>query len=87
MINISFIIGSGLCAKKCGFIVYLNATADCIYERTKSAQHRPLLNVSNPRDVISSLLKIRDPLYRAIANIVIDVNDLTIDEIVDTIIK
>jgi shikimate kinase len=43
-----------------------------LWERTRHDRNRPLLQVPNPRERIESLYRERDPLYRAVADIVID---------------
>lgn len=54
-----------------GFVVYLCATLEQLVERTRRDRQRPLLQVDNPRDVLSSLLEQRDPLYREVADLVV----------------
>lgn len=53
-----------------GLIVYLAVPADVLYERTLLDTKRPLLQVANRREVIDDLVTQRDPLYRAVADIV-----------------
>ena len=57
---------------KSGFVVYLNVPAQVLFERTRRDRNRPLLQVEDPRARIESLHTQRDPLYREIADIVID---------------
>lgn len=68
-----------------GFVVYLKASVDCIYTRTKNSTHRPLLNVPNKKEVISTNLDQRDSLYNTTSDFTIDVDNLTISQIVDKI--
>lgn len=55
-----------------GFVVYLHATVDEQVRRTRRDQRRPLLQTGNPEAVLRSLMAIRDPLYREIADHIIE---------------
>ncbi len=68
-----------------GIMVCLSATPEVIYERIKHEPHRPLLNVSNPKERIQKLLNQRAHFY-AKADYTIDTSELTIDEVVNEII-
>ena len=70
--------------KSGGVIFCLVATPDRIFERTKWHIHRPLLNVSDPKEKISELLAKRAEYY-ARADYRIDTTDLTVDGVVDKI--
>lgn len=54
-----------------GFVVYLFATVDQQVARTAKDRNRPLLQQSDPRQVLSDLFAVRDPLYREIADLVV----------------
>ncbi|MCB1667555.1 MAG: shikimate kinase AroK [Porticoccaceae bacterium] len=54
-----------------GLVVYLCATLDQLVDRTSRDRKRPLLQVDNPREVLAKLLKTRDPLYRQVADLVV----------------
>ena len=55
-----------------GPVVYLQATPELIYLRTRHDTSRPLLQVADPLGRIRSLVSHRDPLYREVADIVIE---------------
>ena len=56
--------------RKHGVVVYLMATISQQVERTKRDQKRPLLkDVADPRSKLTSLMEMREPLYREIADI------------------
>lgn len=57
-----------------GIVVYLNVPPRVLWERTRHDRSRPLLQVPNPRERIETLYRERDPLYREVADIVIDGN-------------
>lgn len=55
-----------------GLVVYLQATPELIYSRTRHDSSRPLLQVVDPLGRIKNLAWQRDPLYREVADIVIE---------------
>ncbi|MFK7829630.1 MAG: shikimate kinase AroK [Congregibacter sp.] len=55
-----------------GYVVYLHATLDEQLRRTRNDRGRPLLNTDDPEQVLRDLMAVRDPLYRDIADHVID---------------
>lgn len=55
-----------------GFVVYLHASIEQQIARTERTDHRPLLQGADRREVLERLLAIRDPLYREIADLVIE---------------
>lgn len=55
-----------------GLVIYLYATVDQQIERTRFSKQRPLLNTDNPRERLESLMAVRDPLYREVADIVFE---------------
>lgn len=63
-----------------GILIYLSATAETIYERVKSKDKRPLLNVKNPKSRINELFKERKSLYAQADHTVITDNK-TVDEV------
>lgn len=55
-----------------GFVVYLHAPVELLFARTKNDKGRPLLQVADPLARIRSLVERRDPLYREIADLVVE---------------
>ncbi len=55
-----------------GFVVYLHCPVDKQMERTHKDSNRPLLNTDNPRQKLQDLFGIREPIYRSLADLVID---------------
>ncbi len=55
-----------------GIVVYLHASVNEQVKRTAKDKKRPLLQNANPRKVLGELMAKRDPLYRELANIVVD---------------
>jgi shikimate kinase len=55
-----------------GTVIYLHATVDEQVRRTNRDRKRPLLQTGDPVQVLAELMAVRDPLYREVADIVID---------------
>jgi len=55
-----------------GTVAYLHALPEMLRERTRRSQHRPLLNTADPVARLAELYAVRDPLYRGIAECVIE---------------
>lgn len=55
-----------------GFVVYLFATVDEQVKRTRRDRGRPLLQKGDPEEILRSLMAARDPLYREIADHIIE---------------
>ena len=55
-----------------GSVVYLHAQPDDLYERVRHDRNRPLLATADPLARLRALYAERDPLYRSIADVVID---------------
>lgn len=70
--------------KRNGIVFYLSAPVDFLFEQIKGYEHRPLMNVDDPKAKIEEMLKVRDPLYRQ-ADHVIDSDQKSIDQIVEDI--
>lgn len=55
-----------------GTVVYLHVAPRLLFERTRLDPNRPLLQVADPMKKIEELFAERDPLYRQVADIVIN---------------
>ena len=55
-----------------GFVIYLRAPADLLYQRTSRDRGRPMLYAKDPHKRIDELLAARDPLYREVADLILD---------------
>jgi shikimate kinase len=58
--------------KERGRSVYLHAPLDTLVERTARDRNRPLLQQGDRRQTLENLMKIREPLYREVADLVIE---------------
>lgn len=54
-----------------GIVIYLKASVHDLWLRTRHDRNRPLLQTGDPRAKLTELYNQRDPLYREIADIVI----------------
>ena len=73
--------------KKLGKVVYLKASAETIYERLKYDDTRPLLKCDDPLSRIKELMAQRESIYEESADIVIETDGKTPQEITDLIVK
>lgn len=55
-----------------GFVAYLHARPEDLYERVRHDRNRPLLATPDPLGRLRELYVQRDPLYREIADVVVD---------------
>lgn len=62
-------------------VVWLRARPETLAGRAGSSLHRPLLD-EDPAGVLERLDAIRRPLYEEVADVVIDVDDLTSEQVV-----
>lgn len=70
-----------------GRVVYLRATVDQQLARTARDHNRPLLQTDDPRARLESLLAARDPLYREIADLVIETDKRSVQSVVQEILR
>lgn len=55
-----------------GTVVYLRASVDELWNRTRHDKNRPLLQTADPKARIQELMQQRDPLYREVAHFVVE---------------
>jgi len=70
-----------------GFVVYLYTTVDQQVVRTQKGRERPLLENTDPRARLQELLDARDPLYREIADLVVETDGRKVKSVADEIIE
>lgn len=63
-----------------GVVIYLRGSPEHLYERTRHDRNRPLLQTQNPQKRLRELYQQRDPLYREIADIVMDTGRQSISQ-------
>lgn len=69
-----------------GYVVFLRVGAAELWQRLKRDKLRPLLQTAHPRQRISDLLTVREPLYRDTAHLIVTGGRQPIDALVADII-
>lgn len=70
---------------KYGQVVYLTASISQLVRRTDKDKKRPLLQVDDPKQKIIELLESRDPLYREVADIIIETDGKTPKQVAESL--
>jgi len=70
-----------------GTVVYLHTSVSQQLKRTGRDRNRPLLQIADPRKKLEELMSIREPLYRATADIVINTDGMRVMDVVRQIIR
>jgi shikimate kinase len=58
-----------------GTVVYLRAAVEDLWSRTRRDRNRPLLKTADPLARLRELYQTRDPLYREVADIIVDTGE------------
>lgn len=70
-----------------GYVVYLYTSVDEQVSRTQRGRKRPMLENDNPRGTLEELLAKRDPLYREIADLVVETDGRKVKSVANEIIE
>ena len=70
-----------------GFVVYLFTSVDQQVLRTRKGRERPLLENDDPGATLQALLDERDPLYREIADVVIETDGRKVNSVANEIVE
>lgn len=70
------------CLHERGKVVYLSAAPETLHERTRRDTARPLLQVGDRLSRLRELYQQRDPLYREVAHIIIEVGRTSATQVV-----
>jgi 3-dehydroquinate synthase len=70
-----------------GTVIYLRAGINSILQRTSHDRNRPLLQTPDPRRKLEELTAQREPLYREVADLVIDTGRPNVQSMVHTILE
>lgn len=73
--------------KRLGTVVYLRVKPETVYRRLQNDTTRPLLQCEEPLERIRELLESRKDAYESCADIVIDADDLSFQEIINMIME
>ena len=65
-----------------GAVVYLRAVAADLWQRTRHDRNRPLLQTDQPLTKLEQLFAERDPLYRSVADIIVDTGSQSLGSLV-----
>jgi shikimate kinase len=60
-----------------GFVVYLKVDVETQLKRVARDRNRPLLLTGDRREVLTELIRIREPLYLDVADLVLEADRLT----------
>ena len=66
--------------EKAGFVIWLQASPETIYERVRRNRSRPLLQTADPEGTIRELLADRAPLYKESKDFSVTTDGLTLEE-------
>ncbi|TAH66733.1 MAG: shikimate kinase [Anaerolineaceae bacterium] len=69
-----------------GHVIYLRASESTIIDRLSGDTTRPLLQGENLQEKVKKLLEARISVYEKVADIIIDTDDKSIDDIVEEIL-
>ena len=71
--------------KQRGFVIYLYAPLERLYERTRKDTSRPLLQTENPLESLRAIIDERSPLYEQTADISVDTDERSITQLINYI--
>ena len=70
-----------------GLVVYLHTSVEQQVARTHKGRERPLLENGDRADILAELMEVRDPLYREIADMVVETDGRKVRAVADEIIE
>lgn len=73
--------------RQLGTVVYLRIRPETVYERLKGDNTRPLLQGDDPLEKIRRLMEQRRDAYEAAADVIVDVDEMSMEEITERIVK
>jgi shikimate kinase len=68
-----------------GHVIYLHTSVEQQLRRTAHDRNRPLLQTADPKQKLQELMALRDPLYREIADWVIETDGCRVRDVVQQI--
>lgn len=71
--------------KKLGVVVYFRVKPETVYRRLQNDKSRPLLQCDNPLERITEMLNARKAAYEECADIIVDVDELSMQEVVEKV--
>ena len=70
-----------------GQVVYLTAGIEQQLDRTRRGRERPLLKDGDPREILESLMTVREPLYLELADMVVETDKRRVADVADEIVS
>lgn len=70
-----------------GTVIYLCGRPEALYERVRQDRNRPLLASGDPLARLRELYVQRDPLYREVADLVVDTGQQTVQALTRSIVE
>jgi shikimate kinase len=70
-----------------GTVVYLRASVEDLWARTRYDKNRPLLRTADPVAKLSELFVQRDPLYREVAALIVDTGSQSVGSLTSSLEK
>jgi len=67
-------------------VVWLRAKAATLASRVGDGADRPLLSGQDVASELARLSQVRESMYTEVADVIVDVDDLTIDDVVDRVV-
>ena len=70
-----------------GIVIYLKSSARKIFNRTYEDKNRPLLQGNDRLSKIEEILNERGPIYKSVANEIIETDNFVVEEIIHEILE
>lgn len=70
-----------------GTVVYLRASVEDLWARTRYDKNRPLLRTDDPAAKLAELFTQRDPLYREVAALIVDTGSQSVGSLANSLEK
>ena len=88
-------LGGGVCScqenldilKSIGFLIYIKESVSTLWKRTQQCGIPSYLDQNNPKEDFRKMTSFRIPIYEAVANLTIDAENRSPDEVAELIIK
>jgi shikimate kinase len=71
--------------KNRGHVIYLRASPEDLWRRTRRDRNRPLLQTADPLGKLRTLHEQRDPLYREVADLIVDTGSQSVSHLTSRI--
>lgn len=79
--------GSRHCLKTRGFTIYISSSVNELWQRTRHDRNRPMLQTRDPLRKLQELLQLREPLYREVADLVIETGRPSVSKLIGQILQ